>query len=183
MNWSVLYTPKSTGTVLSPDNYHQNNLSKYFSFYHMGNSNNNGKIGFLDHNEREIESIHMQRTQHGEWMTTNQVLIATNANMYIVHAMNRRSERIRENLKLQNDKLQSEKDAIDMSQQQTTSWNRLPARVLDQVIKNSTNPTFVTPSEDHEDANPTLATSNADQERAANNNDDNEHPELSLIHI
>ena len=43
MNWSVLYTPKSTGTVLSPDNYHQNNLSKYLSFYHMGNSDNNVK--------------------------------------------------------------------------------------------------------------------------------------------
>ena len=83
----------------------------------MGNSDNNGKIGFLDHNEREIESIQMQRTQHGEWMTTNQVLIATNANKYIVHAMNCRSERIRDNLKLQNDKLQAEKDAIDMSQQ------------------------------------------------------------------
>ena len=154
----------------------------------MGNSNNNGKIGFLDHNEREIESIHMQRTQHGEWMTTNQVLIATNANKYIVHAMNRRSERIRENLKLQNYKLQAEKDAVNMSQQQTTSWNGLPAAVLDQVIKNSTNPTFVTSIEDQEAANPTLATSNADQERATsnndnnnndNNNDDNGNPEIS----
>ena len=48
--------------------------------------------------------------------------------------------------------------------------------MLDQVIKNSTNPTFVTPTEDHKGANPTLATSNADQERATNNNDDNEDP-------
>ena len=57
----------------------------------------------------------MQQTQHGEWMTTNKVLIATNANKYIVHAMNRQSERIRDNLKLQNDKLQAEKDVIDLS--------------------------------------------------------------------
>ena len=128
----------------------------------MGNSDNNGKIGFLDHNEREIESIQMQRTQYSEWMTTNQVLIATNANKYTVHAMNRWSERIRDNLKLQNDKLQAKKDVIDMSQQQTLSWNGLPAVVLDQVIKNSPNPTFVTPTEDHKGANPTLATSNAD---------------------
>ena len=66
MNWLVLFTPNSTGTVLSPDNYHQNNLSKYFAFYHMGTSNNDGKIGFLDHNEREIESVQLQRTENGE---------------------------------------------------------------------------------------------------------------------
>ena len=46
MNWFILYTPRSTGTVLSLDNYHQNNLSKCFSFYHLGSSNNNGKLDF-----------------------------------------------------------------------------------------------------------------------------------------
>ena len=43
MNWSVIYTPKSSGTVLSPDHYHQSNLACYFTFYHSGNSNHNGK--------------------------------------------------------------------------------------------------------------------------------------------
>ena len=115
-------------------------------------------------------------------MTTNQHLIATNANKYIVHAMNRQSERIRENLKLQNNKLQAEKDAIDMSQQQTTSWNGLPAAVLDQVIKNSANQTFAASNADQESANPTFATFNADQEIVTsnndNNNDDNGNPEI-----
>ena len=86
-------------------------------------------------------------------MTTNQVLIATNANKYIVHAMNRRSEIIRDNLKLRNNNIQVEKDAINMSQQQTSSWNALPAEVLEQVILNSTNPTFVVPGKsDQEEA-------------------------------
>ena len=33
-----------------------------------------------------------------------------------------------------------------MSQQQTSLWNALPTAVLNQVISNSTNPTFVKPS-------------------------------------
>ena len=94
MNWSVLYTPNPTGAVLSYDNYHRNDLSKYFLFYHVGNSNNHGKTGFFDHNEKEIESVQMQRTQHGEWTTTNQVLVSTYANKYVVHTMNRRSKKL-----------------------------------------------------------------------------------------
>ena len=60
MERTVLYTPLSSGTVLSPDNYHSTHKSKYFAFYHLGTSNNNGKIGFLDHNQREVESIQMK---------------------------------------------------------------------------------------------------------------------------
>jgi hypothetical protein len=60
MEWTVLYTPKSSGTVLSPDNYHSTHRSKYFAFYHLGTSNNNGKIGLLDHNKREVESIRIK---------------------------------------------------------------------------------------------------------------------------
>ena len=57
MNWSVLYTPSSTGTVLSPDHYHHSNISRYYSSYHSGSSNRNCKIGFLDNNKKEVESI------------------------------------------------------------------------------------------------------------------------------
>ena len=60
MNWSVLYPHSSTGTVLSPDYYQQSNISYYYSFYHSGNSNCNGKIGFLDDNKREVESIQIK---------------------------------------------------------------------------------------------------------------------------
>jgi hypothetical protein len=43
--------------VLSPDNYHSTHKSKYFAFYHLGTSESTGKIGFLDYNQKEVESI------------------------------------------------------------------------------------------------------------------------------
>jgi hypothetical protein len=77
MEWTVLYTPLSSGTVLSPDNYHSTHKSRYYAFYHLGTSESTGKIGFLDYNQREVESIQMKRTHNGEWMTTNQVLVSS----------------------------------------------------------------------------------------------------------
>jgi hypothetical protein len=65
MEWTVLYTPLSSGTVLSPDNYHSTHKSKYYAFYHLGTSESTGKIGFLDYNQREVESIQMKRTHNG----------------------------------------------------------------------------------------------------------------------
>ena len=41
-----------------------------------------------------------------------------------------------------NDAIQTENNALDMSQQQTSSWNALPPHILDQVISNSTNLLF-----------------------------------------
>ena len=80
MNWLLLYTPSFTGIVLSPDHYHQSNIFRYFSFIHSGNANYNGKIAFLDNNERDVESIQMKRSHHDALMTTNQVLVATQVN-------------------------------------------------------------------------------------------------------
>jgi hypothetical protein len=74
MEWTVLYTPLSGGTAISPDNYHSTHKSKYYAIYHLGTSESTGKIGFLDYNQREAESIQMKRTHNGEWLTTKQVL-------------------------------------------------------------------------------------------------------------
>ena len=84
----------------------------------------------------------MQRTIHGEWTPTNQVLVSTNANKFIVQVVTRRSERIRNNQKARNDAIQKRQDAINFSQQQTTTWNNLPSQVLDKVINDSNNPAF-----------------------------------------
>jgi hypothetical protein len=92
MNWTVLYTPNSSGTVLSPDNYHTTHNSKLFAFYHLG-TNNGGKIGFLDHNKHEVESIQMKRTDNGEWLTMNQILVTSLIkNKRIIRSVNRRSD-------------------------------------------------------------------------------------------
>ena len=134
MNWSIIYTPDSSGTVLSPDHYHQSNLARYFTFYHSGNSNHEGKIGFLDHNEREIESIQMKRSHHGEWMTTNQVLVATPTNHHIVRAVNRRSERIKNQRTATNAALQQEEDDVFLNQQRSNSWtSSLNSQIIDQM--------------------------------------------------
>jgi hypothetical protein len=77
MEWTGLYTPLSSGTVLSPDNYHSTHKSKYYDFYHLGTSESTGKIGFSDYNQREAESIQMKKTNNGEWLTTNQVLVSS----------------------------------------------------------------------------------------------------------
>ena len=61
----------------------------------MGNANGNGKIGFLDNNKKELESIQMKQTENGEWMTTNQAIFSSNANKYVVHAVNCRSDQIK----------------------------------------------------------------------------------------
>jgi hypothetical protein len=43
MNWTVSYTPNSSGTVLSPHNYHTTHNSKLFAFYHLGTNNGENK--------------------------------------------------------------------------------------------------------------------------------------------
>jgi hypothetical protein len=121
MNWTVLYTPNNSGTVLSPDNYHTTHNSKLFAFYHLG-TNNRGKIGFLDHNQREVESIQMKRTDTGEWLT-NQILVTSSIeNKHIIRAVNQRSDRIRELLTERNDNIQSMEDRVVIDQQQNESW-------------------------------------------------------------
>ena len=90
MKWRTVYTPQSSGTVLSPDNYHQTHKPEIFGFFQSGNSNNIGKIGFVN-NAGDMpgdmqESISLKRNNNGQWMTTNvnRVLLPTqNFNKYI----------------------------------------------------------------------------------------------------
>jgi hypothetical protein len=115
MEWTVLYTPLSSGTVLSPDNYHSTHKSKYYAFYHMGTSESTSRMGFLDYNQREVESIQMKRTHNGEWLTTNQVLVASPIeNIHMIRAISRRSDRIPDLQKEQNDNMQAEEDQVVM---------------------------------------------------------------------
>jgi hypothetical protein len=108
--------------VLSPDNYHSTHKSISFAFFHLG-TNNGGKIGFLDHNQKEVESIQMKRTDNGEWLTTNQILVNNSIkNKHIIRAVNRRSDRIRDIIMERNDNNQSSEDRVVINQQQNESW-------------------------------------------------------------
>jgi hypothetical protein len=123
MEWTVLYTPLSSGTVLSPDNYHSAHKLKYFAFYHLGTSESTGKIGFLDYNQKEVESIQMKRTHNGEWLTTNQVLLTHPIeNQNVIRAVTRRSDRIRDLQMERNDNMQAEEDRVVIDQQINESW-------------------------------------------------------------
>ena len=77
MKWKVVYTPKSNGTVLSPDNYHRMHQPTIYAFYQYGNSDNNGSIGFLTENHQVMDSIALKHNNDGQWMTTNQILLVT----------------------------------------------------------------------------------------------------------
>jgi hypothetical protein len=123
MEWTVLYTPLSSGTVLSPDNYHSTHKSKYYAFYHLGTSESTGKIGFLDYNQQEVESIQMKRTHDGEWLTTNQVLVSSPIkNKHIIRAVSRRSDRIWNLQTERKDNMQAEEDRMVIDQQVNESW-------------------------------------------------------------
>jgi len=75
MRWTTVYTPKSTGTVLSPDNYQRSNIPKFNAFQYTGKLDNHGSISFLNKSNRVIESVSIRRTSNGEWYTTNKALV------------------------------------------------------------------------------------------------------------
>ena len=57
MRWETVYTPHGSGTVLSPDNYLQNQTDKIFEFQQSGNKKRYGTISFSDRQNNVIESI------------------------------------------------------------------------------------------------------------------------------
>ena len=71
MQWKVVYTPQSNGTVLSPDSYHQMHRPEIFGFYQTGNNHNIGQIGFVSQDGKLQESITLKRNSNGQCMTTN----------------------------------------------------------------------------------------------------------------
>jgi hypothetical protein len=72
-NWLMLHTPKSTGTILSPDRYMMDN-PEVQSFHHQGDRNNTGTISFQDTTGNKLTEINMTRRKDGLWFTTNSIL-------------------------------------------------------------------------------------------------------------
>ena len=87
MRWETLYTLDGSGTVLSPDNYLQTHLNFYCAFHQSRNRDNNGSITFTDTNDKIIESVALERTNNGQWLTkpTNQILLPPKKQKYIIH--------------------------------------------------------------------------------------------------
>ena len=77
----------------------------------------------------------MRQSHNGEWMTTNQVLVATQANHHIVRAVNRHSKRIKNCQVVENIAIQRQEDDIELNQQQTNAWTAsLNSQVIDQMV-------------------------------------------------
>jgi hypothetical protein len=74
MYWTMLHTPNSTGTILSPDKYMMDNPAVH-TFKHQGNKNGTGSINFADQTGKIIAAITMKRQHDGLWYTTNPVLL------------------------------------------------------------------------------------------------------------
>jgi hypothetical protein len=74
MYWTMLHTPKSTGTILAPDKYMMDN-PEVQTFSHIGNKNGTGSINFENKSGRIIAAIEMARHHDGLWYTTNPVLM------------------------------------------------------------------------------------------------------------
>ena len=74
MYWTMLHTPDSTGTIISPDKYMMDN-SEVHTFNHVGNKNGTGSINFKDANGCIIAAIDMARHSDGLWYTTNPILM------------------------------------------------------------------------------------------------------------
>jgi hypothetical protein len=82
--WTMLHTPNSTGTILSPDKYMMDNPSVH-AFQHEGHKNGTGSINFSDINGNTIAAIDMKRQHDGLWYTTNPVLIPPLDDAPILH--------------------------------------------------------------------------------------------------
>ena len=94
MKWEVVYTPKSNGTVLSPDNYHRMHQPTIYAFYQYDNSNNKGSIGFLTENHKIVDTIALKRNYDGQWMTTNQILLPDVCeNIHIIRSVMMKTKR------------------------------------------------------------------------------------------
>jgi hypothetical protein len=72
--WTMLHTPGSTGTILSPDRY-MHDHSEISEFNHNGRKDSHGKISFRDAQNRVITEIDMRRRKDGLWFTTNPILL------------------------------------------------------------------------------------------------------------
>jgi hypothetical protein len=72
-NWTMLHTPGSTGTILSPDRY-MKDAQEVHEFRHHGSMDNKGKISFHNLHGTTISEITMTRRRDGLWFTTNPIL-------------------------------------------------------------------------------------------------------------
>jgi len=79
MDWPVVYVPRSTGTVLSPDNYLHSFPKSHKAVVEMTKSKW-GAIIFKNECDTTLERVTLRRTSNAEWFMSNEVLVANHPN-------------------------------------------------------------------------------------------------------
>jgi hypothetical protein len=74
MEWLALYTPNSTGTIISPDRYMMDN-GQVEEFIQSGKRNGQGYIRFTNKEQKTVAKVKMKRRKDGLWYTDTPVLM------------------------------------------------------------------------------------------------------------
>jgi hypothetical protein len=74
IEWLTLYTPNSTGTIISPDRYMMDN-GHIDEFLQSGQLNGHGYIRFTSKENKTIANVKMRRQKDGLWYTDSPVLL------------------------------------------------------------------------------------------------------------
>jgi hypothetical protein len=74
INWLTLYTPNSTGTIISPDHYIMDN-GHVDEFLQSGTRNGKGYLQFKSANSKTMAKVKMKRQRNGLWYTDSPVLL------------------------------------------------------------------------------------------------------------
>jgi hypothetical protein len=74
MEWLTLYTPNTTGTIISPDRYMMDN-GHIDEFLQSGQLNSHGYIRFTSKENKSIAKVKMRRQKDGLWNPNSPVLL------------------------------------------------------------------------------------------------------------
>ena len=140
MRWETVYTPNGSGTVLSPDNYLNNNDENFYSFNHRGTRQNTGEITFTDNNDKVLESIKMVRNYNGQWLTKNKVIMPEAVPKYAIKQVTTRAALRRQ-----------QRRQAEMNQQQTEDSSETTNDITSR--NNGLSPTITTTLDVEEDNN------------------------------
>jgi hypothetical protein len=74
VNWLALYTPNSTGTIISPNCYMIDN-GHIHEFLQSGSHNGKGHLQFINSNGKTVAKVKLKRQRNGLWDTGSPVLM------------------------------------------------------------------------------------------------------------
>ena len=78
LNWPIVYTPQSNGTVLSPDNYCQHVEKADTAIVQMSKSTKFGSMNFHSKTGDILTTLQLQQTSNGEWVMINKIMRQNN---------------------------------------------------------------------------------------------------------